>query len=565
LGSARCTNEDNYLLMKLARRALGTNNVDFSPRVEALPGLYDLPQYRHVTLSGAALDDLDRADAIVMWQTDLAQEHPAAAARIIRAAGRGVPVIDVGVRSGQLGHLARVRLSPRPGTGAQLAAGLLHLVLSRAKPGSGEAEMMAASVAYCTPERTETVTGVPSSDLRQAGEALADAARRLVVCNRAATLEAQGADLLMSLAALGRSGNNDSGGWPGLLWLSHYSNFQGARDMGVVPHLLTGYQAVSDAQVSQKFARAWGRPLPTEPGLAAWEMLGQVRGLFIMGDDPARALPDTEGVKQALSSLEFLVVQDIFLTPAAEAAHVVLPGASFAEKDGTFTSAERRIQRVRKAIAPPGQARADWEILCELSSRMGQPMHYASPARIMDEIAELTPLYAGISYQSLEQEWGRCWSPAAAAEPGAAGEAAGRRKAESISVGEEAGLEVNEEFPLLLVADYDLGAWADDAMVAGSVALRRELGADRSTPVPVVEMSPGDAQARQLREGQRLRVRSQRGEMEAAVHISPAVCSGVVVLPFRMRGAARSVMPPSTHRDTGMPLLPPCAVSVEKV
>ena len=564
LGSPRATNEENFLLSKLARSCLGTNNVDFSARLEALPGLFDLPKYRHLTLSAASLDDIERADLIVLWQADPAEEHPAAASRVLRAVERGVPVIEVAARSGQLGRLAAIRLSPIPGTELQLAAGLLHVVLSRAEPAGAEGDGLAASVDSCTPERTEAVTGVPAEDIIRAGEMLAASARPLTIYSRGATLGPQGPDVLTALAALGRVAGDASDSWSPLLWLNTYCNSQGARDMGVVPYFMSGYQAVSDQDVRDKFARAWSTSLPAEAGLPSWEMLGKVRAMLVMGDDPAAALPDAAAVREAVDGLEFLLVQDAFLTPFARAAHVVLPSATFAEKDGTFTNTERRLQRVRKAVEPPGEARADWEILCDIARRLGRPMEYESPAQVMEEIASLTPIYSDVSYEKLDEGWGLRWSldkalAADQAVPGAA--AAGEEPA---AVEQSGAPGVDDEFPLVLTPDHALESWAADKLVVNAIGLRRQQGADRAPSLPQIAINPADAESLDLRPGQRARVRCRNGEMEASVRVTDAVREGVVVLPARVRGSAAAVLPSSTNPETGVPLLGPRAVRVEK-
>ncbi len=565
LGSPRGTNEENFLLSKLARCCLGTNNVDFSARLEALPSLFDLPKYRHLTLSAASLDDIERADLIVLWLADPVEEHPAAASRVLGALERGISVIEVTPRSGQLGRRASIRLSPMPGTELQLAAGLLHVALSAAEPAPAEGDSLAASVDSCTPESTEAVTGVAVDDVVRAGEALAAAARPLVLYGRGATLGPQGPDVLTALAAFGRVAGDAAGSRSCLLWLSTYCNFQGARDMGVVPYFLSGYQAVSDPDVRSKFAQAWGAPPPTEAGLPCWEMLGQARALLVMGDDPTATLPDVAAAREAVAGLDFLVVQDAFLTPIARAAHVVLPSATFAEKDGTFTNTERRVQRVRKAIEPPGEARADWQILCEISRRMGRPMEYDSPAQIMAEVSSLTPSYENISYERLDEDWGVCWSLDRVGVAGRAPAGAAASGEETPSVEQSAAPAVDDEFPLVLAADYALEAWAADKLVVNAIGLRRQQGADRPASLPQIAMNPTDAEKLELRAGQRARVRCRNGETEAAVRISEAVRQGVVVLPATMREAAKAVLQSSTNPETGVPLLRPCAVRVEKV
>ncbi len=561
LGSPRATNEENFLLAKLARRSLETNNIDFSARLDALPGLFDLPKYRHLTLSAAGLDDIDRADLIFLWQADPVEEHPAAASRVLRAAERGVPVVEVAVRSGQLGELAEIRLSPRPGTELQLAAGLLHVALAKAE--AAEVESLAATVANWTPDQTEATTGVPASDVIRVGEALSACRAPLVIYTRAASLGPQGADVLAALSAFGKAATASTASWSPLLWLGNYCNFQGARDMGVTPYFLAGYQPVSDEAVRSKFGRAWGVSIPVEAGLPSWDMLGRAKALFVMGDDPLANSPDVAAARDALSKLDFIAVQDIFLTPTAQMAHVVLPGSSFAEKEGTFTNTERRVQRVRRAVDSPGEARADWEILCELSRRLGRPIEYDSPAQIMAEISSLVPIYSHISHERLDEGWGVRWSldGALAADRAALG---AEQEEGPTSVAQSSAPALDEEFQFTLVADHVLGAWKTDTFVANAIGLRRQQGADRAGSDVHVEISRADAQKLELREGSRVKLRSRNGEMEAEVRISDAVRAGVLVLPAAMREAASVVLPPTADAESGVPLLRPAAVSIEK-
>ncbi len=562
LGSPRATNEENYLISKLARCALGTNNVDFSARLDALPALFDLPKYRHLSISTAGLDAIDAADLIFLWLADPVEEHPAAAARVLGAAEAGVPVVEVAARRSQLAGLAEIRLAPRPGSELQLAAGLLHVAL--AKREAAEGDSLVATFAGCTPDATEAATGVPASDLIRAGELLASAERPLVIYTRNASLAPQGPDSLMALSAIDKAAGAAES-WSPLLWLSNYCNFQGARDMGVVPYFLAGYQPVSEEGTRAKFAEAWGTALPADAGRPSWEMLGRVRGLFVMGDDPMASLPDVVATREALGNLDFLVVQDIFLTPTAEMAHVVLPGASFAEKDGTFTSTERRVQRVRRAIDPPGEARADWEILCDLSRRLGRPMEYDSPSQVMDEIAKLAPIYADISYRELDGGWGVRWSLDGAVAPDRVDFGSEDEEKGPASISRSAVPAVDDEYPFVLVADHGLGAWRADTLVANSVGLRRQQGADRNSELPEVWMSRADCQERELREGARVRLRARTGEAEAVVHVSDGIRAGVIVLPAVMREAAAAVLPSAADDEAQVPMLRPVAASVEKV
>lgn len=562
LGSARATNEESFLLSKLARGTLGTNNVDFCARLEALPRFFDLPQYRHLTSPTATLKHIARADLIVLWQADPAQEHPAAAARVLRAARNGATVVEVNARSGQTGGAATLRLHPLPGTEALLAAGLLNVALAGRTALPREGKALAASVDGSTPERTEAVTGVPVEQIRAAGAALAAAARPLILYSRALTCSLRGADVLLSLSAFHHLANGGPD-WPGLLWLSHHSNLHGARDMGVVPYFLSGHQAVTDPEVRRRFEQVWGAALPTEPGRPAWDMLGTVRGLLVLSDDPLQSLPEPARARQALAALDFLAVMDLYLSPTAQLADVVLPGASFAEKDGTVTNAEGRVQRVRRAAPSPGEARAEWEVLGELSRRMGRPMDYASPAATMEEIALLTPCYSEVSYPALETEAEvRCRRRELTPEE-AASLVAGDVEA-GLGPPEEVAPTAADEFPLTLVVDYALGEWAEDPAVACSAALRRELGRDGRAELATVEISPEDAERCGVQEGLRVRLCSRAGEAEVQVHVNTSVRPGVLALPFRAREAAAPVLTVVTDGETGVPVLAPCAVTIRK-
>lgn len=561
LGSARGTNEENYLLAKLARCCLGTNNIDFADRLEALPGLFDLPQHRHLTTPSLTVADLEGADLILLWQSDPSHEHPAVAARVMRAAEEGVPLLEVSTRRGQLGSLAQCHLSPRPGTDVYLVYGLLRCVFAHRPPSTPVTEALAEDVSDRSAERTEAVTGVSAELVDKAAELISRAQRPVIVCTRGVTSWQYSTELLNALSALSWVNDGALQPRPVILWLSRYCNLQGARDMGVVPYFVTGYQPVADEGTRARFSRAWGRELPAEAGLAAWDMLEQVRGMLVMGDDPVGRLPDPGRARRALRKLDFLAVIDILPTATTEAAHVVLPGASFAEKDGTFTSADRIVQQVRQAASPPGAARAEWKIVCELSSRLGYPMSYHSPGMVLDEIAALTPIYKGLSFAALEAGWGSHLSlTTEIAPPDLNGV-----DEETESVLHRALPAPDAEFPLVMTVDYSLQAWVDDPMVEGTVTLRRELGADRVPAWPVIQISAADAADSQLSDGQRVRLRSRTGEVQAVARLSGDVSPGIVVVPFAMREMVAQVMPSAPHPESGVPILPPCAVSVRKV
>jgi len=565
LGSPRGTNEENYLLAKVARLCFGTNNVDFSARLDALPSLFDLPKYRRFTLPTGNIKDIEQADLIVLWQTDPVEEHPAAAARVLHAAENGVPLLEVAIRSAQLGMRAKVRLWPIPGTEAQLAAGLLRATLHEMNPTRPARETLAATVDGWTPEKTEQVTGVLAEDIVRVGQRLAEARRPLIVYSRGMTLAGQGGECLMGLAALRQEVVGEGNEWQPLLWLTKHCNAQGARDVGVVPYFLPGYQDVGDERARANVAQVWGAAPPAEAGLSAWDMVKRVRGLYVMGDDPLRLLPGGDGTRLEFENIEFLVVQDSFLTPTAAAADVVLPGATFAEKDGTFTSTERRVQRVRRAADAPPDIRTELEVLCSLAERFGHPMDYGSVAEVMDEIASISPIYQGLSYEALDQSWGFQWSIDTVLGDSRRLDSMVGENAQDPTLAERNAVpRIDEEFPLVLVVDYGIEAWSDDSFVANAIGLRREKGANRKSDLERAVISATDADKLDLRSGVRVRIRSRNGQAQVLLGVSDRVRAGVVLAPASMGGALNGLVPCETDPESGVPRLMPCAVCIEK-
>jgi predicted molibdopterin-dependent oxidoreductase YjgC len=286
-------------------------------------------------------------------------------------------------------------------------------------------------------------------------------------------------------------------------------------------------------------------------------MPGKVGALFVMGDDPVSALPNGAA---AMGEVGFLVVQDAFMTATAAAADVVLPGATFAEKEGTFTSTERRVQRVRKAVDAPGEARGELEVLSELSARLGRGMSYGSAAEVMEELAAVSPIYAGLSFEGLEGGWGVRWPLEAAL---GAGDAGGRANGSAIRE-ENAAPITGDDYPLVLAADYALGAWSNDVLVGNTIGLRRQKGADRRAPGRLL-VSREDAERLDLRPGAEIRVRSQKGELKAETVVSEAVRPGVVLMAAEMLAAADGALHCRPDPETGVPRMAPCAVRIEKL
>ena len=526
LGSGRCTNEDNYALMRLGRQVLGTNNVDCVPRAVRAADLAALGRAVGAPASSGLQAEIAQADVIVVCGSETEQENPKVVTVIMEALNAGAALITISPRRGQMARLARVHLQARPGTEPAVIAAL-------ADPASSAGAAEAA--------------GVSTDALREAAGLLKEASKPAALYGGNASHGAASSAIAEGLAAL-------VAGRGAIYALSRYANLQGACDMGLLPHFLTGYQPVADAQVREKFAAKWGSAPPADPGLPFWRMAGTVKSAYLMGADPIVSAPDPAAARQFLEGLDFLVVADLFLTEAAGLAQVVLPAASFAAKEGTFTSLDRRVQRLRKAVEPPGEARADWQVVCELAGALGTSFPYGSPGEILEEIADLTPAYGEISTQRLEAEWGMQWRLDAT---GGAPQAGGA---------EAPPVSTSEEYPFVLALDTTIGTWEANTMCRQPGTLQRESGIVHADypQAPPVEMNPEAMQDLQARPLTPVRLLTAAGEMTAAIKPNPEVPKGVLLVPYYAREQARAALgePVATAED-GAPLFAPCAVKVE--
>jgi formate dehydrogenase major subunit len=429
LSSSRCTNEENYLLQKWLRAGLGTNDIDCCARVCHGPSATGM---RHAFGTGAAtnsLADIERADLLLLAGSNATASHPIIGARVEQAVLAGARLIVIDPRRTELARLADVHLQLRPGSNVPLLNALAAVIVEEGLVNHAFLEARvdgfaryAGFVSRFAPERSVELTGVRAEDVRRAARLYATAQRPMQLHGLGMTEHYQGSESVMLLCnlallvgAVGREG-------VGVNPLRGQNNVQGAADMGCSPDLLTGYGDVRDPAVRDRCAEVWGRPVPAAPGRTLPKMYDAIRGgditaMFILGEDVVQTDPNSNQVVADLKALEFLVVQELFLTETAKLAHVVLPGASFLEKDGTFTNGERRVQRVRRALPPPGTARADWEILAELLARSGCPGAYASPADVMLEIGRVAAPFAGVRYERLDGD-GLQWPVPSADHPG---------------------------------------------------------------------------------------------------------------------------------------------------
>jgi formate dehydrogenase alpha subunit len=504
------------------------------------------------------------------------EAHPLIASRILHAKERrGAKVIVIDPREVQMARLADLHLSFRPGSDVAVLNGLMNVILSegledRAYIASRTEgyEGLEAAVERYPPERVEEISGIPADSLREAARTYAAHRPAAILYAMGVTQHVTGVDNVLSCANLAMLCGNVGVAGGGVNPLRGQNNVQGACDMGGLPNFYPGYQAVTSPEAREKFERAWGSTSGLEVGLTVPEIIravgdGRVRALYVMGENPLVADPDSNHVRHCLERAEFLVVQDIFLSETAQLAHVVLPAVSFVEKDGTYTATDRRAQRVRKVIEPRGDAKADWEILCLLARAMGAGgFDFASPEDVMEEIARLTPVYGGVTYRRLEESGFLHWPCPAPDHPGTPWLhkdefSRGLGRFHAVEFKEPAELP-DETYPLTLTTGRLMFHWHTGTMTRRSEKLRQEV------PAAYVEMHPEDVARIGLGDGQRVRVASRRGQIELDVRVTRHIRRGLVFIPFHFAEAAANVLTNAALDPIAkIPEYKVCAVRVE--
>jgi formate dehydrogenase major subunit len=541
LASSRATNEDCYVMQRFMRAAIGTNNIDNCSRVCHSPTSYAMRKALGLSGATGSFSDVDATDAMIVIGANPTEAHPVAGARIKQAAMRGMKLVTIDPRRIELADYGVLHLSPRPGTNAAVMLGLAHVVvrdalvdqdfLDRRTEGFAAVEEL---IADYTPREVERITGVPAGDVEAAAHVYGEAREACVAWGLGVTEHKYGSEvvrLICNLALMcGKVGRPGSA----LLPMRGQNNVQGSSDMGALPDTYTGYRSVADEDVARSFERAWGVDVPRQEGLTIPQMFdaavdGQLKAMYIFGEDVAQTDPNTAHVVHALESLEFLVCQDIFETETTKYADVVLPASSFLEKTGTFTNAERRIQLVEAAIDPPGEAKTDFEILTTVSAALGHEMGYQSPEDVMREIAELTPDFAGVTYERLGRT-GLQWPVAADGtdakilyaerfeRPGGRGELAALPY-------KEPGDAADEEFPLILVTGRRLQHYNAGTMTRRTANL--EL-----LDHEFLEIHPDDAERLWISDGDVVSVRSRVGRIEVEAHVTDRIERGHVFTAF---------------------------------
>ncbi|HXQ64373.1 MAG TPA: formate dehydrogenase subunit alpha, partial [Steroidobacteraceae bacterium] len=580
--SSRCTNEEVFLIQKLVRAAFGNNNVDTCARVCHSPTGYGLKATIGESAGTQAFTSVQKADVIMLIGANPTEAHPVFASQLKRRLREGAGLIVIDPRTIALvrtPHIAaNYHLPLRPGTNVAVINALAHVIVSegltredyinaRCEPASYEAWKKFVMEPRNSPEATEADTGVPATLVRQAARLYGRAGNGAIYYGLGVTEHSQGSTMVMAIANLAMATGNLGREGVGVNPLRGQNNVQGSCDMGSFPHEFSGYRHVSDPTVRASFERAWGVTLEAEPGLRIPNMFeasldGSFRGLYVQGEDIAQSDPNTQHVVAALSALECLVVQDLFLNETAKFAHVFLPGASFLEKDGTFVNAERRISRVRKVIEPLAGL-GDWEATVQLSNALGYPMHYSHPSEIMAEIARTTPTFAGVTYEKLDRLGSLQWPCNDAAPSGTPTMHVGefvRGKGrffvtEYVPTRERS----TARFPLLLttgriLSQYNVGA---QTRRTANVAWHSE---DR------LEIHPHDAETRGVTDGDWVGITSRAGETVLRATVTDRVQPGVIYTTFHFpESGANVVTTENSDWATNCPEYKVTAVQVVRV
>ncbi len=546
--SSRCTNEETYLVQKMVRAAFRNNNVDTCARVCHSPTGYGLKSTFGTSAGTQDFDSVDDADVIVVIGANPTDAHPVFASQMKRRLREGARLIVIDPRRIDLVRSPHVQadyhLPLQPGTNVAIINAIAHVVVTenladetyvkeRCEPEAFDRWRRFIAEERNSPEAVEALTGVLAADVRGAARLYATGGRAAIYYGLGVTEHSQGSTMVMGMANLAMATGNIGRRGAGVNPLRGQNNVQGSCDMGSFPHEFSGYRHVSDDAVREMFEEAWQVTLEGEPGLRIPNMLnaaveGSFKGLYIQGEDIAQSDPNTRHVTAGLRAMECVVVQDLFLNETASFAHVFLPGSSFLEKDGTFTNAERRISRVRK-VMPPMAGMADWEVTMALSKTLGYAMNYSHPSEIMDEIARLTPTFAGVSYARIDALGSVQWpcndkAPAGTPIMHVGGFVRGKGKfmiTEFVPTDER----TTARYPLILttgriLSQYNVGA--QTRRTANNVWHDQD----------VLEIHPFDAEHRGIRDGDLVSLASRAGETSLRAQLSERIQPGVVYTTF---------------------------------
>ncbi|MCP4716869.1 MAG: formate dehydrogenase subunit alpha [Deltaproteobacteria bacterium] len=554
--SAKATNEDNYVFQKFVRSVIGTNNVDHCARLCHAASVAGLQIAIGSPAMSNSIAEMKNLDVFIVTGSNTSETHPVISTFLREAVVKnGARLIVVDPRQIEMTRFATRWLRQKPGTDVVVFQAMAQVIIQEKRYDEGFIrervegfDNYAASIQHCTPEWAETISGVPAEEIRQAARLYADAERAAIYWGMGISQSVHGTDNALSLANLALLSGNLGKAGTGLNPLRGQNSVQGCSDSGGLPNIFPGYQSVTDPEIRAKFEQEWGVPLNPEAGLTTMEMVdaaekGVIRSYYVMGENPMMNEPDLGHARQVMQALDFVLVQDIFMNETAAYADIILPATSFAEKDGTFTNSDRRVQLIRKAVPAPGIARSDWKIVADLArrveSRLGRKksagFDFDSPDVIWDEMAGLTPPFQGITHARIAREDGIHWPCPTPDHPGtpylfADTFPSGKGKLTPLNYRPSQELP-DEEYPLLLSTGRVLYHWH-----GGTMTRRSKL--DDIYPDPTVEVHPQDAKPLNIRAGDWIKVRSRRGEIRVKALITERSRPGMVFIPIHFAEAA---------------------------
>ena len=573
-GSSKFTNEENYLLQRFARSVLGTNNIDNGGRLYCAPSLAGLGVTVGYAGTTGSIDNLERSQVIMVIGANPEISAPTIAYAIKRAVKfKGAELIIIDPRRTPLSKFARIHLQPRVRTDVPLLNGLARIIVDEKKLDEEFVTRMTdnynnwlKSLAKYTAGYVEKQTGIPKRDIQPTARLLGEAENTSIVYGNGITQQANGTDAVIAIANLAMLTGN-AGQRGGIFALQRGNNARGACDMGVVPDFLPGYLGVNDTQNRQKFEERWNTELPADTGLTAMEMMeaaraGKIKGMFIMGENPVASFPQPKLIKEALSSLEFLVVTDMFPGETVRLASVVLPAASFAEKEGTFTNFEGRIQPVRKAIEPFGDSLPDSEIIMQLSSSMGSPLPYSSMHQVTDEIEEMVPFYHQVTPRDADtmglemSEVNSGTQGTRRLYKGLFPSGFGRFQPVDFTPPQES----NNGYHYTLITGssryhFGTGAWS-----------QRSSRLSRFSPEAFLEINPSDAREIGLKGEDKVKIISDNGEISASARVSDALPRGLLYMAESFpQSPVHELFGTVIDPQSKTPALKSCAVRLERI
>jgi len=575
LASAKCTNEENYLFQKIARAAIGTNNVDHCARLchaSTVAGL--LMSFGSGAMTNT-IPEFENADCVLVTGSNTLEAHPLIGARILRAHDKGAKIVVVDPRDTPLSRLAHSSIHQQPGTDIAWINGMIKIIIDEGLHDeafirdrtSGFDELRKIVEPY-TPEKVEEITQIPKQELIDAARTYANAEKAMIAYAMGVTQHSNGTNIVRALANLAMVTGNVGKESTGVNPLRGQCNVQGACDAGGLPDLFPGYQRVEDAEARKRFETAWGRTLPPTKGTTLTcamkdALIGKVKAMIIFGENPMLSDPDIAHVEEAMKELEFLAVAEIFPTDTTKLADVVLPGACYAEKDGTFTSTDRAIRPLHKAVDPPGEAKPDWMIACELGKRLGaQGFDFSSPAEVLDEMARLAPIYGGISYERADAQVLRWPCPSKDHMGTPVLHIGGFKIGKGVLVPVDhapPAEETSDEYPFILTTGRNLFHFHTGTMTRRSPKLEREA------PEPYVEVNTSDAKRLGISNSDRVRVSSRRGEIALKARVTDWIMPGVIFIPFHYaEAAANRLTNPALDPVAKIPEFKVCAAQLKK-